>query len=81
MTLAQFIIRWGPDASSDMLRKSARGTACGHKGMSGFCRFRPIAKGLRALCSALLSKKMRQIFRNLILIFRARIDAPASRLA
>jgi hypothetical protein len=32
MTLAQFIIRWGPDASSDLLRKSARCTACGHKG-------------------------------------------------
>jgi hypothetical protein len=32
MTLAQFIIRWDRDASSDMLRESARCTACGHKG-------------------------------------------------
>ena len=27
-----FIIRWGPDASSDMLRRSARCTKCGRKG-------------------------------------------------
>jgi hypothetical protein len=27
-----FIIRWGPDASSDMLRRSARCTNCGRKG-------------------------------------------------
>ena len=26
------IIRWGPDASSDMLRRSARGNKCGRKG-------------------------------------------------
>ena len=26
------IIRWGPDASSDMLRRSARCTKCGRKG-------------------------------------------------
>jgi hypothetical protein len=26
------VIRWGPDASSDKLRESARRTACGHKG-------------------------------------------------
>jgi hypothetical protein len=32
MTLAQFIIRWGADASSDLLRNNARCTACGHKG-------------------------------------------------
>jgi hypothetical protein len=32
MTLAQFIIRWGPDASSDLLRKNARCSTCGHKG-------------------------------------------------
>jgi len=30
--LAPFIIRWGPDASSDKLRKCARCTICGHKG-------------------------------------------------
>jgi hypothetical protein len=27
-----FIIRWGPDASSDMLRRSSRCTKCGRKG-------------------------------------------------
>jgi len=27
-----FIIRWGADASSDLLRNNARCTACGHKG-------------------------------------------------
>jgi hypothetical protein len=27
-----FIIRWGPDASSDLLRQSARCTKCGRKG-------------------------------------------------
>jgi len=32
MMLAQFIIRWGPEASSDLLRKNARCTECGHKG-------------------------------------------------
>jgi len=26
------MIRWGPDASSDKLRHSARCTSCGHKG-------------------------------------------------
>jgi hypothetical protein len=30
--LALLIIRWGPDASSDMLRQCARCTVCGHKG-------------------------------------------------
>ena len=30
--LAPWIIRWGPDASSDMLRRSARCTECGGKG-------------------------------------------------
>jgi hypothetical protein len=32
MALAPLIIRWGPDASSDMLRRCARCTVCGHKG-------------------------------------------------
>jgi len=32
MALAPLIIRWGPEASSDMLRQCARYTACGHKG-------------------------------------------------
>ena len=32
MALAPLIIRWGPDASSDMLRQCARCTVCGHKG-------------------------------------------------
>jgi DNA-directed RNA polymerase subunit RPC12/RpoP len=30
--LAQWIIRWGPDSSSDMLRRSARCPQCGGKG-------------------------------------------------
>jgi len=30
--LAPFLIRWGEDASSDMLRRSARCTYCGAKG-------------------------------------------------
>jgi len=30
--LAPWIIRWGADASSDMLRRSARCTECGGKG-------------------------------------------------
>jgi hypothetical protein len=34
VTLAQFVIRWGPDASSDLLRKSARCGNCGHKGVA-----------------------------------------------
>ena len=32
MALAPLIIRWGPDTSSDMLRRSARCSRCGHKG-------------------------------------------------
>lgn len=32
VTLAQFVIRWGPDASSDRLRQSARCGRCGTKG-------------------------------------------------
>jgi hypothetical protein len=30
--IAPFVIRWGPDASSDMLRRSARCSKCGAKG-------------------------------------------------
>jgi hypothetical protein len=30
--LAPFIIRWGADASSDLLRKNPRCTKCGHRG-------------------------------------------------
>jgi hypothetical protein len=30
--LTPFVIRWGADASSDVLRRSARCTCCGHKG-------------------------------------------------
>ena len=30
--LAPLIIRWGPDASSDVLRQRARCAKCGHKG-------------------------------------------------
>lgn len=32
MAFVPLIIRWGQDASSDMLRRSARRTACGRKG-------------------------------------------------
>jgi hypothetical protein len=32
MAIAPLIIRWGPDASSDMLRRSARCSKCGAKG-------------------------------------------------
>ena len=32
MALAALIIRWGPDASSDLLRRSARCSRCGRKG-------------------------------------------------
>ena len=32
VALAPFIIRWGPDASSDMLRRCARCQKCGHRG-------------------------------------------------
>ena len=32
MAIAPLIIRWGPDTSSDMLRRCARCTVCGHKG-------------------------------------------------
>jgi hypothetical protein len=32
MALAPLIIRWGGDASSDLLRRSARCTRCGNKG-------------------------------------------------
>ncbi len=31
-TLAQYVIRWGPDASSDRLRQSARWGRCSTKG-------------------------------------------------
>jgi hypothetical protein len=34
MAFAPLVIRWGPDASSDRLRRSARCTKCGHKGAS-----------------------------------------------
>jgi hypothetical protein len=32
MALTPLIIRWGPDASSDVLRASARCSVCGRKG-------------------------------------------------
>ena len=32
--LAPFVIRWGPDASSDMLRRNLTCTHCGHRGAS-----------------------------------------------
>lgn len=32
VTLAQFVIRWGPDASSDILRRAARCGRCGGQG-------------------------------------------------
>jgi len=32
MAIAPLIIRWGGDASSDLLRRSARCTCCGSKG-------------------------------------------------
>ena len=32
MAIAPLIIRWGPDTSSDMLRRCARCTVCCHKG-------------------------------------------------
>jgi hypothetical protein len=32
MALTPLIIRWGPHASSDVLRRRARCTACGHRG-------------------------------------------------
>ena len=32
--IAPFVIRWGFEASSDMLRRSARCSRCGHKGAS-----------------------------------------------
>jgi hypothetical protein len=32
MAIAPFVIRWGPEASSDMLRRSARCSKCGAKG-------------------------------------------------
>ena len=32
MALAPLIIRWGADASSDVLRRSARCSRCGRKG-------------------------------------------------
>ena len=32
MALAPLIIRWGPDASSDVLRQRARCSKCGHQG-------------------------------------------------
>jgi hypothetical protein len=32
MALTPLIIRWGPDASSDLFRRSARCGCCGHKG-------------------------------------------------
>ena len=32
VTLAQFVIRWGPGATSDRLRHSARCARCGSKG-------------------------------------------------
>jgi hypothetical protein len=32
MAIAPLVIRWGPDASSDTLRRSARCSKCGAKG-------------------------------------------------
>jgi hypothetical protein len=32
VAIAPLIIRWGPDASSDMLRRSARCSKCGTQG-------------------------------------------------
>ena len=54
LACAVAVIRWGPNVSSDKLRRCAGCTACGHKGATlqhpgwggadiGFCRFQPIA--------------------------------------
>jgi hypothetical protein len=32
LALAPFVIRWGPDVSSDVLRQNLRCTACGRRG-------------------------------------------------
>lgn len=32
IAIAPYVIRWGPNASSDMLRRCARCMGCGHKG-------------------------------------------------
>lgn len=34
IALAPFVIRWGPEASSDLIRESLRCTVCGHKGVT-----------------------------------------------
>jgi hypothetical protein len=34
MALTSFIIRWGADASSDVLRRRAVCSACGHRGVT-----------------------------------------------
>jgi len=34
VALVPFVIRWGADASSDMLRQHARCSVCGHRGAS-----------------------------------------------
>ena len=34
LPLAAFVIRWGPDTSSDALRQNLRCKACGHRGAS-----------------------------------------------
>jgi hypothetical protein len=34
LPLAPFVIRWGPEASSDMLRRNLTCTVCGHRGAS-----------------------------------------------
>jgi hypothetical protein len=34
LPLAPFVIRWGPEALSDMLRRNLTCTACGHRGAS-----------------------------------------------
>jgi len=37
VTMAQFVIRWGPQASSNRLRREARCKRCGHRGASLRC--------------------------------------------
>jgi hypothetical protein len=37
VAIAPFVIRWGPHASSDTLRRRARCSKCGHKGAATMC--------------------------------------------
>ena len=69
LACAVAVIRWGRDASSDVLRQRARCTACGHKGATiqhpgwggADVRFLPFPKSGKCRCGHELSARITKL--------------------